>query len=100
MSAKWRPFCLGLNELTLWPLGDLNEMWITNFQAEQLLIDGWPGWGISSADSRFAPSQWETSLQGNAVSHWLGANLESALYLLWNRPPVMATDSLDLTDVN
>ena len=31
------------------------------------------------ADSRLAPSQWETSLQSNAVSHWLGANLESAL---------------------
>ena len=29
------------------------------------------------AVSRFAPSQWETSLQSNAVSHWLGANLES-----------------------
>ena len=33
------------------------------------------------ADSRFAPSQWETSLQSNAVSHWLGANLKSALWL-------------------
>ena len=31
------------------------------------------------ADSRLAPSQWETSLQSNAVSHWLSANLESAL---------------------
>ena len=30
-------------------------------------------------DSRFAPSQWETFLQSNAISHWLGANLESAL---------------------
>ena len=30
------------------------------------------------ADSRPAPSQWETSLQSIAVSHWLGANLESA----------------------
>ena len=30
------------------------------------------------ADSRLAPSQWETSLQSNVVSHWLGANLESA----------------------
>ena len=29
--------------------------------------------------ARFAPSQCETSLQSNAVSHWLGANLESAL---------------------
>ena len=28
------------------------------------------------ADSRLAPSQWETALQSNAVSHWLGANLE------------------------
>ena len=32
------------------------------------------------ADSRLAPSQWETPLQCNAVSHWLGANLESALW--------------------
>ena len=31
------------------------------------------------ADSRLAPIQWETSLQSNAVSHWLGANLESAM---------------------
>ena len=41
-------------------------------------------WQISSvmkknarADSMFAPWQWETSLQSNAVSHWLGANIES-----------------------
>ena len=33
------------------------------------------------ADTRLAPSQWETSLQSNAVSDWLGANLESALTL-------------------
>ena len=31
------------------------------------------------ADSGLAPSQWETPLQSNTVSHWLGANLESAL---------------------
>ena len=31
------------------------------------------------ADSRLAPSQWETSLQSNALSHWLGANLKSSL---------------------
>ena len=31
------------------------------------------------ADSRLAPSQWETALQSNAVFHWLDANLESAL---------------------
>ena len=29
-------------------------------------------------DPRVAPSQWGTSLQSNTVSHWLGANLESA----------------------
>ena len=32
----------------------------------------------SSADSRFASSQWEALLQSNTVSHRLGANLESA----------------------
>ena len=37
-------------------------------------------YGLYQADFRFAPSQWETSLQRNAVSHWLVANLESALY--------------------
>ena len=36
---------------------------------------------IFRAHSRFAPSQWETSLQSNAISHWLGADLESALYI-------------------
>ena len=33
------------------------------------------------ADSRFAPSQWEMALLCNDISHWLGANLESALYI-------------------
>ena len=47
--------------------------------------------------SRFAPSQWETSLQSNGVSHWLGANLEPALlyhsqlepHILYSRPNTM-----------
>ena len=33
-------------------------------------------------DSRPGPDQWETSLQSNAVSHWLGAKLESALWYM------------------
>ena len=40
------------------------------------------------ADSRFVPSQWETSLQSNAVSHWLGTNLESALRMILIIAPV------------
>ena len=37
---------------------------------------------------RLAPGQRETSLQSNVVSHWLGANLESALlsYFLFVTP--------------
>ena len=49
-------------------------------------------------DFRFAPSQWKTSLQSNAVCHWLGANLESAQHAiildlkLWSCDPhVFAT---------
>ena len=34
------------------------------------------------AYSRFVPSQWETALLCNDVSHWLGASLESVL--LWD----------------
>ena len=37
----------------------------------------------SRAYSRFAPSQWETSLQSNAISDWLDTNLESALPQQW-----------------
>ena len=32
-------------------------------------------------DYRFTPSQWETALLCNDVSHWLSASLESALYI-------------------
>ena len=35
--------------------------------------------GDYRAGSRLTPCQWETSLQSNGISHWLGANLESAL---------------------
>ena len=59
---------------------------------------------ITRADSRFAPSQWETSLQSNTVSHWLGANLESALYNMmlyhmiwcttWLRPRLLGVQTL------
>ena len=44
------------------------------------------------ADSRFAPSQWETLLQSNGVSHWLGTNLESALHLMWDHYYFHCTD--------
>ena len=33
---------------------------------------------VNSANSRFTPRQWETSLQSNAVSPWLGTNPELA----------------------
>ena len=42
----------------------------------------WIHW-YPRAGSRFAPSQWETLLQSNTVSHRLGTNLEWALY-----PPI------------
>ena len=42
-------------------------------------------YAYSRADSRLASSQWETSLQSNTVSHWLGATLESTLVLVLNQ---------------
>ena len=44
------------------------------------------------AYSRVAPSQWETSLHSNDVSHWLGANFESAVIYVYRR----ATRNIDL----
>ena len=49
-------------------LKDLASIWIPNI-----------GWCCSTAHSMFATSQWETSLQSNAIFHWLVANLKSAL---------------------
>ena len=45
----------------------------------------WLSYPRIRADSRLALSQWEMSLQCNAVSHWQGANLVSALrvYVYW-----------------
>ena len=46
------------------------------------------------ADFRLALSQWESSLQINAVSHWLGANLESALPMM-TRCSIRGVSALD-----
>ena len=43
-------------------------------------------------DSRFAPSQWETALHCNDVSHWLGASLGSTLLLCCRPSPDAETD--------
>ena len=71
---------------------DHNHYWLKPSLYELLHHDRF----IFKADSRFAPSQWEMLLRSNGVSHWLGANLESAVifktksrlqlldyYLLW-----------------
>ena len=60
--------------------------YLPNYQS---IIYKWRWYGVLSsllscvgsirADSRFAPRQWETALLCNDVSHWLGANLKSAL---------------------
>ena len=39
---------------------------------------------FTRADSRFWPSQWETALLCNNLSHWLHASLESDLYTISN----------------
>ena len=44
-------------------------------------------WRSDRADSRIAPTQWETALLCNDVSHWLGANLESTLGGSHDKPP-------------
>ena len=46
------------------------------------------------ADHRLGPSQWETSLQSNAVSHWLAANIASALYVQTSNLPAVSPSRL------
>ena len=48
-------------------------------------IGPWKSQNIATyvkADSRFAPRQWETAYLSNEVFHWLGAIIESTLYVL------------------
>ena len=71
LSAKWWPFCLCFNVL--------HESIHCGLVMPDIDLD-------YTADSRLAPSRWETSLQSNAVSHWLAANLESSLN--YNLPSV------------
>ena len=37
---------------------------------------------VANTSSGLSPSQWETSLQCNTISHWLAENLESALIIM------------------
>ena len=52
-------------------------------------LEDFPLQSNNRTDFRLAPSQWQTSLQNNPVSHWLGANIESALFsgsVIWRAP--------------
>ena len=69
-SVKWQQFCLFLHVLRMM-ICDPAGLWIYEYAAASK--------HIYRANSRFVSSQWETSLQSNTVSHWLGANQESAL---------------------
>ena len=86
-SGKWRPFCLGLNVLIN---SQRNiEQIMSDFVVIKVTAGGSTPLGArtfvgtvmfnSKADSRSAPSQWETALLCKDVSHRLGTNLESAL---------------------
>ena len=80
--------------MSAWPvvsyMGKINStsdmlilQWINRIQ--NYMCHWFPFQCSDRADSRFAPSQWEKSSQSNTVSHWLGADLESALSETWWR---------------
>ena len=61
--------------------GSLNRYTSVDYLASECMawvLQSFPGQSFNRADSRFAPSQWETVSLCNDVSHWLGASLESA----------------------
>ena len=82
---------------TVWPsvinaVSDIqnNKVWSTSYDCWHTIsylpqttrsqrIYGHESDDMSTADSRFVPSQWETALICNDVSHWLGPSLQSAL---------------------
>ena len=52
------------------------------------------------ADSRLSASQEETLLQSNGVSHWLGANLESALWYHFPLYILFPNTTFGFSDIN
>ena len=101
VCKKWRPSCLGLNVSTFASIsivscgGDTHDMgqpvYMVHFMSCHMVM--------FRADSKLAPNQWETSLQCNAASHWLGANLESTLMLLWVPERYVSMETLSTTSV-
>ena len=97
LSAKWQPSCSTLNVLSnimifcecdneIWlyksNIKPVNDAWhFCRHNTDKIIVWQWLINQVINprADSRFAPSQWETALLCNDVSHWLGTNLESAL---------------------
>ena len=70
-AGEWEVISWNLQSwLTHWPLGERALIFKHILLIDVLNIQ---------ADSRFATRQWETALLCNDVSHWLDANLESAL---------------------
>ena len=63
------------------PHGITRPQWVNSLRHGDSYMHEWTR-SYLRADSRFAPSQWETALLCNDVSHWLGTNLELALYLV------------------
>ena len=55
-----------------------------------------PIWSWHRADSRFALSQWETSLLCNDVSHWLGASLDQPWWQLCSLAHYVIRTSADI----
>ena len=81
-AVRPRARCGGCCYLAMWAMRELCEL----INCDTVYTRYTAAYQVYSADYRLAPSQWETSLQSNAVFHWLGANLESALvYILYYR---------------
>ena len=71
----------------VWMYGISHKIWTSPAFCWLYKISFMCGFTLCRADSMFAPSQWEKSLQSNAVSHWLCANWESALLCIHSYSP-------------
>ena len=81
LSGKWRPSCLGLYVLMQKDISMTchhDHEWLDSCNYRKYLQGMPSSW--YRAYSRLVPSQWEMPLLCNGVSHWLGANLEWALW--------------------
>ena len=83
VTCDMLPISFRITSLAPVPVKQSGRMWVTliNTKPQQNTTTSKPCAYLFRDQSRYAPNQWEMTLQCNDVSHWLGAYLDWSLFI-------------------